>query len=467
MELVIFDIQQNRFAFRASAIRQVLSPLAVTPLPFSLPEVEGLVNVTGAVLLKIDLAFRLGMRARCADVEGNLIVVFTGHEHIALQVDQVHNKINLNESLLTPCVDPSQAHLISGEFTLDERLVLLLDEHSLDLREMNPEGVPEGGGGLIGFDFNDDSRTTSAKPSSLEMATITVQESGETYALELSHVQEIVEIGQLTQLPGASIEVAGLMPLRGKVLFILSLGALLNHPNTTPANFVLVVQVQGIQLGLSVSSIIGIERYARETIQAVVGPQDAQLQGYLNGAAARHGHITSLLSVTGLLSPQAIGHYQRFLTLKTKSMHDNEQVPPCKVRRMLSFRLGSERCALSLSVVDQVEEYNASVNLPEGDKYLIGVTQIKGEIAPVMDLRVMLGVQPLETTGYVVVRIDSEPWALIVDRIERVIDIQETDITPVRNQHNDYLNEVGKLDGELISLITLTPLTQAAKRLLK
>jgi chemotaxis signal transduction protein len=56
---------------------------------------------------------------------------------------------------------------------------------------------------------------------------------------------------------------------------------------------------------------------------------------------------------------------------------------------------------------------------------------------------------------------------LIVDRIERVIDIEEANITPVRNQQNDYLNEVGKLDGELISLITLAPLTLAAKRQMK
>jgi hypothetical protein len=54
-----------------------------------------------------------------------------------------------------------------------------------------------------------------------------------------------------------------------------------------------------------------------------------------------------------------------------------------------------------------------------------------------------------------------------VDRIERVIDIEERNITPVRNQQNDYLNEVGKLDGGLISLITLAPLTLAAKRQMK
>ena len=64
-------------------------------------------------------------------------------------------KINLDESLLTPYVDPAQRNLVCGEFTLNERMILLLDEQSLDMRNMDPTGVPEGGGGLIGFDFND------------------------------------------------------------------------------------------------------------------------------------------------------------------------------------------------------------------------------------------------------------------------------------------------------------------------
>jgi purine-binding chemotaxis protein CheW len=165
-----------------------------------------------------------------------------------------------------------------------------------------------------------------------------------------------------------------------------------------------------------------------------------------------------------LLSAQAIAHYQRFLTQQTTFMLQNNHIAPSAVRRMLSFRLGSERCALPLGLVDRVEEYSTSVDLPEGDNSLSGVIQIKGEIAPVIDLRNMLGVTPIETSSYVVVRVDNEPWALIVDKIERVIDIEERNITPVRNQQNDYLNEVGKLDGELISLITLAPLTLAAKR---
>ena len=104
------------------------------------------------------------------------------------------------------------------------------------------------------------------------------------------------------------------------------------------------------------------------------------------------------------------------------------------------------------------------LDLPEGDDNLAGVIQIKGEIAPVLDLRSLLGITPQETSSYVVVRVDGEPWALVVDRIERVIEIEERNITPVRNQTHDYLSEVGKLNGELVSLLTLEPLTLAAKQ---
>jgi purine-binding chemotaxis protein CheW len=73
-----------------------------------------------------------------------------------------------------------------------------------------------------------------------------------------------------------------------------------------------------------------------------------------------------------------------------------------------------------------------------------------------------LGIKGKDTSAYVVVRIQGAPWALVVDKVDRVIEIAEKDITPVRTSQNDYLTEVGRLDGELISLLSLEPLSRAA-----
>lgn len=458
MELVIFNIAQGRYALRATAVSKVLDALPVTPLPYAPDDVEGLVNVAGAVLLKVDLGLRLGMPMRSVHTQGNLLVVLTGMETVAVQVDKVFNKVTLDESAIQYCEAGPGVNMVAAEFEHDGGMILLLNEAALGLQDMTAQGVPEGGGGLIGMMPQDTGANGQTEASLGDLPTLAVEDGTETYAVHMDHVQEIVEMGPLTALPGAGPEVMGLMRLRGDALMVLSLARLLGRNMDAQPRFVLVILVDGVRIGLSVADILGIERYAKDDIQPVSGG-DSQLEGYLPGVAARTGHMTGLLSVHGLVSPEGMAVYRRYLTQQGLAMAQASDKTAQTQRRMLSFRLGAERCALDLSSVDRVEEYVAAVDLPEGDDSLAGVIQIKGEIAPVLDLRNLLGLTPQETSSYVVVRIDGAPWALIVDRIERVIEIPEKDITPVRTQQSDYLTEVARLDGGLISLLSLAPLT--------
>ncbi len=461
MELVIFNMAQGRYALRAEVVSKVLDVLPVTPLPYAPDDVEGLVNVAGAVLLKVDLGLRLGLPMRSVHPQGNLLVVMTGMETVAVQVDRVFNKVTQDESAIQYYERTTGSEMVAGEFEHGGEMILLLNEGALGLQDMSAKGVPEGGGGLIGMLPQDAVTGGQAESQINDLPTLAVEDGTETYAVHMNHVQEIVELGPLTGLPGAGPEVMGLMRLRGDALMVLSLARLLGREMDVTPRFVLVIQMDGVRVGLSVADILGIERYAKDDVQPVSGA-DSQLEGYLPGTAARSGHMTGLLSVHGLVTPDAMAVYRRYLTQQGLIMSLGSDKKAQAVRRMLSFRLGAERCALDLSRVDRVEEYAPSVNLPEGDESLSGVIQIKGEIAPVMDLRTLLGLQPLETSSYVVVRVDGAPWALIVDRIERVIEIPEKDITPVRTQQNDYLTEVARLDGGLISLLSLEPLTAEA-----
>lgn len=458
MELVIFNIGQGRYALRAASVSKVLDPLPVTPLPYAPDDVEGLVNVSGAVLLKVDLGLRLGLPMRSAQPQGNLLVVLTGLETVAIQVDRVFNKVTQDDASIQYYDNEQGASMVAAEFEHAGEMILLLNEAALGLQDMSAKGVPEGGGGLIGAVPQDTAAMDQAEVTLNDLPTLAVEDGTETYAVHMDHVQEIVELGALTALPGAGPEVMGLMRLRGEALMVLSLARLLGRPMDVPPRFVLVIGVNGVRVGLSVADILGIERYAKDDVQPVSGA-DSQLEGYLPGVAARTGHMTGLLSVQGLVSPEGMAVYRRYLTQQGLSMAQTTDKTAQAVRRMLAFRLGAERCALDLSSVDRVEEYVPAVDLPEGDESLSGVIQIKGEIAPVLDLRTMLSLTPLETSSYVVVRVDGAPWALIVDRIERVIEIPEKDITPVRTQQSDYLTEVARLDGSLISLLSLDPLT--------
>jgi purine-binding chemotaxis protein CheW len=460
MELVLFEIGQGRFALRASAVGKVLDALPITPLPYAPSDVEGLINVAGSVLLKVDLALRLGLPARSTDPLGNLLVIMTGAEQVGVQVDRVFNKVTLDDDTIRFHEGDDKQALIIGEFTIQGNMILLINERGLGLQDMQPEGVPEGGGGLIGA-VADMTQAQIDEAVLSDMPTVSVMDGGETYALHMQNVQEIVETTHLTALPGAGPEVLGLMQLRGQALMVLSLARLLGRSSDNAPRFVLVVGVEGTRVGLSVADIVGIERYSKEDLQPVSGG-DSQLEGYLPGTQERQGRMTGLIALQGLVPEEGLAVYRRYLITEGAQMADNLDKGQRSVRRLLAFRLGHERCALDLSLIDRVEEYAMGVDLPDGDDSLTGVIQIKGEIAPILDLRTMLGLTPLETSSYVVVRVDGAPWALIVDKIDRVIEISEKDISPVRTQQNDYLTEVGRLDGDLISLLSLEPLTNSA-----
>jgi purine-binding chemotaxis protein CheW len=460
MELVLFEVGKGRFAFSAIGVSKVLDALPVTPLPYAPADVEGLVNVAGAVYLKVDLAARLGFGARAADPNGNLLVVTAREDTVVVQVDRVFNKISVEPEDINMYDDTGTTGLVRGEFLLPDGMVLLLNESMLGLQNMEPEGVPEGGSGLLG-QVDATAAAKAAEISKNDLPTVTVQDGEETYAFHMGDVLEIVEIRELTALPGAGPEVQGLMQLRGTALLVLSLTELLQCKQKTHPRFVLVVAVDGAKLGIAVADIVGIERYEKDNLQAISGG-DAQLEGYLPGMDVSESRMTGLVSIGGLISPESMAIFRRYLSQHGVDMAAVSEQELKSVRRLLSFRLGGERCALPLSLVDRVEEYGSAVNLPEGDDTLAGVVQIKGEVAPVLDMRDMLGVKAGDTSAYVVVRIQGAAWALVVDKVERVIEIAERDITPVRTNQNDYLTEVGRLDGELVSLLSLEPLSRAA-----
>lgn len=461
MELVIFELGGSRFAAEAARVSKVMEILPVTPLPYAPHDVEGLVNVSGAVLLKVDLAARLHMPARSARADGNMLVILTGGETVAAQVDRVLGKVTVEEGQFNRYGNDGHDPLVVGELQDEEGMVLMLDLTRLGLQDMEAAGVPEGGGGLLGV-FESSARADDTELRlAQELQTVTVTDGGEVFAFHMDCVLEIVEIRELTTLPGAAPEVDGLMQLRGQALMVLSLARLMQWPQAGRPRFVLVISMGGSRVGISVSEVVGIERYAREDVQPISGG-DGQLEGYLAGVGAHTGRMTGLIATDSLISADLMARCKRYLTdhgLETAAMSDVEFRSK---RRVLGFRLGNERCALPLSLVDRVEEFTPGVDLPRGDEDLAGVIQIKGEVTPVLDLREMLGVTPQSTGAYIVVRLPGGAWALVVDKVDRVLEIAEKDITPVRSRDNDFVNEVARLQGELVSLLTLEPLAQVA-----
>ena len=162
---------------------------------------------------------------------------------------------------------------------------------------------------------------------------------------------------------------------------------------------------------------------------------------------------------------KCLNSLKRFLVDDKKQTSNNERIP---VRRLLTFNVGHERCALPLASVEQVVEYQQLEALPEGGGgHLHGAVQIHGDILPVVDLRIQMDVSARNTplTAYVVAGEENNRWALVVDQVNQVVEIPETDIEPASTQQQQYVEEIGRIDDGLLSVMSLSALTMGSDQM--
>ena len=110
----------------------------------------------------------------------------------------------------------------------------------------------------------------------------------EAYAVSVLNVLEVASLGDVTPVPGAPIEILGVRNLRGKILPVIDLAALLGTRRSQPAGRLLVAESEGRQAGLAIDEVTEVSELvdlAEETDSALLlGTMldDGDLIGVLN-----------------------------------------------------------------------------------------------------------------------------------------------------------------------------------------
>ncbi|TAN48670.1 MAG: hypothetical protein EPN21_14345 [Methylococcaceae bacterium] len=446
MDIIVFKLDEQYYGLPAASVHQVLEPVLVTRLPFTPDFVDGLINVSGRVVLQMDLGKRLGLARPDAGSRKCLLLVDLEDSWCAFQVDKVVARALDVDVRQHEAADG----FVAGELMWHDSAVLVLAQDALGLDKVTAVGVPESGEALWG----------AAEAAAADSAGHSVHSylrmivGGESYALPLDQAKEVVETEAFMQLPHAPPEVAGMMILRGAPLLAVRLQVLLGGEKSDAAcPFLVIVERSGARIGLLVDRIVGIEHHADEAVQATDEP-DAALKGYLLGGG---GELIGLLQIDGVVTEQ---HVARYGGLLAKRMVEQVRlVAEDELKRMLLFRLDQELFALPLELVVRVEEAQAITRLPAtGATQISGMVQCQGDVLPLVDMRLALGFAAREDAQgiYVITRVGDSQWALWVDAVERLVNLQARDIEPTKA--SGFFAAVGKLENRLLSVLTLEPL---------
>ncbi len=129
-QLCTFRLEPYNFGVDVLFVQEVMRHQEITPVPLAPPEVRGLINLRGQLVIAIDLARRLGLPARPPEMRPSHVVVRSPVGATSLLVDVVGDVRVMDPGAFEPTHESIRGparEVTSGVFKLDNELLLVLD----------------------------------------------------------------------------------------------------------------------------------------------------------------------------------------------------------------------------------------------------------------------------------------------------------------------------------------------------
>ncbi len=128
--------------------------------------------------------------------------------------------------------------------------------------------------------------------------------------------------------------------------------------------------------------------------------------------------------------------------------------------KYLTFLLGRETYGLEIRYVTEIVGIQTITEIPELPEYIKGIINLRGNIIPVMDVRLRFKKESKEyndRTSVIVIDIMNTPIGLIVDSVAEVLNIPEEAIVepPKMNKevNNRFIKNIGKVGNDVKLLL--------------
>lgn len=139
-------------------------------------------------------------------------------------------------------------------------------------------------------------------------------------------------------------------------------------------------------------------------------------------------------------------------------------------RQYVVFKNGNQDYGLDITKVTTIEKMMSVARVPRTPHFIKGVINLRGEIIPVMDLRLRFGLlesEETDETRIIIIKIDEISLGIIVDEVDEVLQLSESSIESVSNFSNDisvdYILGAGIVDDRIITLLNMEKLAQIAE----
>lgn len=125
-------------------------------------------------------------------------------------------------------------------------------------------------------------------------------------------------------------------------------------------------------------------------------------------------------------------------------------------------QLGEEQYGIDIKLISNIVRMQKITRVPKVTPYIRGVINLRGEVIPVISLRLKMGLSGDEITKktrIIILTLEQhESIGVLVDEVKEVVTLDEEHVEKVSYDKDDkskFLSGVGKYDDKLISLLEI------------
>lgn len=472
-QFVTFLAGGDVFAVDMAPVQEIIRVPAVVRVPLAPRTLDGLANLRGRVLPIISLRRTFGFDELEHDDSTRAVVIDLG-QALGFVVDRVASVINVEPQSIEGVEgvrSTVRSELLTGilknvggfEMVMVLDFARLIAQEFAEIADLARQGDPAVLSGTPVVEQDD-------ALASDELQLVSFSVAAQEYAIDISSVQEIVQVPQkIVHVPNSPPHVLGLMTLRERLLPLVSLRCLFGLPRLAldERSRVVVVSLEGTAVGVVTDAVSEVLRVPASMVDAMppLLARDGDLSDISRICRLDGGRrLVSILSADNMFRNSVVRNvlkavedmddYTRKEIEDDHGSDDEEQV--------VVFQLAQGEFGVPIGSVQEIVRVPQELtHVPRSPAFVEGVINLRGAVLPVIDQRKRLDLPAIarnDRQRIMVFLLAGVRTGFIVDAVTEVLKIPKSAIEKspmLSSQQSRLLGRVANLEKQrrMIQLI--------------
>jgi len=416
-QLVSFQIGREEFAFPMEHVREILRVQTPKEVPGAPEHLLGVLTVRGQILPIVDLRRLLRQTSFAADLIAACRLASTEYQ-TWLTLAETGSAANLDMHRVTAAAEQLRTWLSAFNSSSQS-----LTETLAQVRGLN-EHVTKQASAATGHDLD---------PKGMDAVSKDIVASAKAIVAALHTFEEQVE--------GSIHEDQRIIVVDSKGF---QLGLVVDHVNE-----VLGVQDDAIEAppnvahdqGVSLSGIVKLDNGNRLILLLATGSLlDHKVLAKITEGSAGEG--------AGAALPAAEEETKPGDEKKEEENSQGEEV------QLVTFLLGKEEYGIPIARIQEIDRLSKITQTPKAPKFVEGVTNLRGEVIPVLSTRTLFALEEKASddhTRVIIVDLGGAKTGLVVDSVKQVLSISKRNIAPPpasisNGVDGQFISGIGKVE---------------------